>query len=561
MDEQAVWAPGSAVGAYTLLAKLATGGMAEIWLARQVGLRGFERMVVVKRIIESLSSDTAFVDMFLDEARIAAQLAHPNIVQIFDLGEHAGAYYIAMEYLAGEHLAAVARAAVRSGAPMAATYAVKIAVAALDGLAHAHGRVGMNGKPLNVVHRDVSPQNILLTWDGQVKLVDFGIARAANRSTQTQNNQLKGKFAYMAPEQAQGIGTLDGRADLFALGAILYELLTHQRLWQLEDQLQILTSLISADPIQPMHERNPAVPFELSVIVMRALAKNPAERWPDALSFKTALEDWLRPQGGGPSAHELSTLMHGLFKERIAQRTNLIETAGTGELTPARVGEVMRPPTERSMPGATSVKPPPPRSSFGLIAALAGGVLAALVLGGWLVTRAPKPPDVVEMPVPAQVAEVALVTPSAIAIETDPPGASVSIDGAAVGVAPLTLGDVKAGDHVIDAALAGFLPVKRTVRVAAPGEKLMVLLTLPKDPKRKPAAPAGQGSKGKLSLSTNPWTRVSLEGKTLGDTPLIGYSLPAGRHRLRLVNEEKKLDVNIEVEVKAGQVTKKVLRL
>ena len=566
------WAPGNVVGAYTLLAKLATGGMAEIWLARQVGLRGFERLVVVKRIIESLSQDEAFVEMFLDEARIVVQLTHPNIVQVFDLGEHAGAYYIAMEYLAGENLVSVARAAAKGGAPLDPKASVKIAVAALEGLSHAHNRAGIDGKPLNVVHRDVSPHNIVLTWDGQVKLVDFGIARAANRATQTQGQQLKGKFAYMAPEQAQGDSDLDARVDVFAMGVVLWELVTHRRLFNFDDQIRILKTLISDEPIEAPHHRSKDVPPELSAIIMKALEKSTATRYQSAQEFKAALEGWLQAVGGGPSTAELGQLMNRLFKSRIADRTQLIENAARGEVSISKVGEVMKPPTDRSMPGGTPSGASLDGSGNLKLAIAAAGTLLLVLMAGavtWKVLMqsppTPEPPDtvveVVEAPVEPKVVPAVVEKTSSIAVETEPAGAKVTVDGKAAGAAPLTVNEVAPGEHVIEASLTGYTSVKRTVSVSTEGDRLMIMLTLPQKKVEPVAATPVAVAKGKLSLSTDPWTHVSLNGKALGDTPLIEVPLPAGRHRLQLSNEQAKIDLAIEVEVKAGQVTKKVLRL
>ncbi len=553
------WAPGNVVGAYTLLAKLATGGMAEIWLARQVGLRGFERLVVVKRIIESLSQDEAFVEMFLDEARIVVQLTHPNIVQVFDLGEHAGAYYIAMEYLAGENLVSVARAAAKAGAPLDLKASVKIAIAALEGLSHAHHRAGIDGKPLNVVHRDVSPHNIVLTWDGQVKLVDFGIARAANRATQTQGHQLKGKFAYMAPEQAKGDSELDARVDVFAMGVVLWEMLTHRRLFSFDDQIRILKTLISDDPIEPPHERSPDVPLELSNIIMKALDRRLATRFQSAHAFKAALEAWLQSVGGGPTTSELGQLMNKLFKARIAERTQLIAKAARGEVSMSKVGEVMKPPTDRSMPSGTPLQGGVDGSGNLKLGIAAVGTLALVLMAGavsWKVLTQRPPasmPDtvveVIEAP-PPKVVEKS----SSIVVETEPAGATITIDGKAAGTAPLTLFEIGPGEHAVEASLAGYSNVKRTVSASAEGDRLTVVLTLTKKERAEVA-------RGRLSLSTDPWTHVSLNGRMLGDTPLIEVALPAGRHRLKLSNEQAKIDVAIEVEVKAGQVTKKVLRL
>ncbi|MFO0595631.1 MAG: serine/threonine-protein kinase [Myxococcaceae bacterium] len=574
MEKQdgSAWAPGGTVGHYTLLAKLATGGMAEIWLARQSGLRGFERIVVVKRIIESLSADESFVEMFLDEARIIVQLTHPNIVQVFDLGEHAGAYYIAMEYLAGENLATVARAAAKAGQQLEPESAVKLVVSALEGLAHAHTRTGVDGKPLNVVHRDISPQNIVLTWEGQVKLVDFGIARAANRATQTQGQQLKGKFAYMAPEQAEG-HELDGRADVFAMGIVLWELVTHKRLYTQDDSIQILKTLIGPAPVMSAIERNPKVPPELSEILDRALEKNPAQRYPDAASFKTDLENWLRTRGGGPSTAQLAEMMHTLFAARIKERKELIENAASGQASPTNVTEGLKPTTNRTMPGQTGLV----ERNGRLVAAL-GAMVVLLAFVGVLTWKAFTAPTVNEPPVVPTEVEFNdnAPVPSSIVVETEPPGAVVSLDGKAVGKSPLTLSEGKPGEHVVSAELEGRQSVKRTITVKGEGEQLMMVLSLPE--LKVAVAPVDAGTEktgdkgtvvakdntpksGRLSLNTDPWTRVTENGKSLGDTPLIELSLPVGRHRLQLVNEKEKIDLAIEVEVKPGQLTKKVLRL
>ncbi len=567
----ATWVPGAVVGRFTLLAKLATGGMAEIWLARQAGLQGFEKVVVIKRIIESFSGDRAFVEMFLDEARIAAQLNHPNIVQVHDLGEFAGAYYIAMEYLPGEHVAAVARAAIAAKAPLGFSMSVKLAVAALDGLAHAHTRVGVNGKPLEVVHRDVSPQNILVTYDGQVKLVDFGIAKAANRSVQTQSGQLKGKFAYMAPEQARA-RSVDARADLFSVGVVLYELLSHKRMWAIDDQIELLASLIGPEPIDDVRERNPEVPEALAAIVMKAVAKNVALRWQDAVAFKAALEDWLRANGGAPTNTELSTLMQQLFGQRMARRTQLIEQANRGDLTPIGAGEVLKPPTERSMPGATPVGFASPSGKWvlGLVGTLAAlGVLMLAWVGNQYLQA--QKPTVIEIPATPP---VLLVGPAEVVVQSDPPSAKLSLDGKPIGVAPMTISPVEPGEHLLVASLAGYDRLTRTVNVARAGDRVLVVLTLqpeplPADPTpvAAPVAPVGKdpapapAAKGRLTLSTDPWTHVFEGGKPLGDTPLVDLPLPAGRHQLHLVNDDQKVNLNIEVEVKAGQLTKKQLKL
>ncbi len=563
-DAHTSWAPGVAIANYTLLAKLATGGMAEIWLARQTGLKGFERIVVIKRIIESLSADESFVEMFLDEARIVVQLTHPNIVQVLDLGEFGGAYYIAMEYLAGEHLASLVRASAKAGAPLRLTTAVKLVVLALEGLSHAHTRVGVDGHPLNVVHRDVSPQNIVVTWDGQVKLLDFGIARATNRATQTQGNQLKGKYAYMAPEQANGEVELDARADLFGMGIVLWELVTFRRFHGSDDAVHIIKSLIADAPAPTATSKNARVPESLSNIVAKALAKDRDARFPDAASFKHELEAWLRDNGGGPSTAELAAMMQGLFRERIDERRRLIEKAAKGLATTTQVSEALKPITDRSMPGDTGLGHR--ARNFTLLGALAAVLLVA---SGVLIRQlSATPAEVVTTHVTT---EPATPVAASVVIETEPAGATIFLDAKEIGRSPLTVSEARRGEHVVTATLAGRSQVRKTFTVKAEGESLVLVLTLPAAPaptppatdeptrvevkKPEPARP------GKLSLSTDPWTHVSFNGKVLGDTPLLEVPLPAGRHRLTLTNEQANINLAIEVEVKPGQLTKKVLRL
>jgi serine/threonine protein kinase len=570
-ERQTPWVSGDAVGRYSLLAKIATGGMAEIWLAKQAGPRGFEKVVVIKRIVDSLSQDPDFVEMFLDEARIAAQLNHPTIVQIYDLGEHAGAYYIAMEYLPGENLSAIARSGVKTGAPLPVPYAVKIIAQACEGLGHAHGRIGVGGRKLNVVHRDVSPQNIIVTYDGLVKLVDFGIAKAANRSSQTLGGQIKGKVSYMAPEQAKG-GVIDGRADLFALGVVLYELVTRSRLFHGDDQFAAFNAVISDEAVQPAHERNPDVPEALSQVLSKALAKRPDDRYQEARAFQAALDEWLKTQPS-VNAGDVGAFMDRLFADRIEARTQLIESASKGELTPSHARDVLKHDTDHSMPGRTgnrtAMQAPRGRSVLPVLIPTA----VALIVSGVLLAKVMvKRENVAPPPPPVEVAQV-----GTLSVETDPPHAQLVLDGKDVGTAPVTLKELALKAHELKASFGGHQPVTKTVTLSEPGEKMMVMLSLPAEvavapepqkapepekpppPKARPAAPVQ--ATGKLSLNTQPWTRVTWNGKALGDTPIIDAVLPAGRQTLKLQNDDKGLNLNIEVEIKPGQTTKKVLKL
>jgi serine/threonine-protein kinase len=377
----------------------------------------------------------------------------------------------------------------------------------------------------------------------------------------------------MAPEQAHG-DHVDGRADVFAMGIVLWELLTHRRLYPNEDSVQILKTLISSAPVTLAAQRNPAVPTELSDLVGRALEKDVGERWPDAQSFKEALEEWLRERGGGPSTAELGAMMQGLFAERIAERKELIENAARGVASGSKVGEALKPTTNRTMPGQTSFLAQNGR--------LIGALAAMLVLLGfvgvltWKAFTQPEVPQVVPTEVEYAAEPPPQPTPSSIVVETEPAGASITLDGQPRGKSPLTISEKKAGEHVIEASLEGRQSVKRAVTVKGEGEQVMMVLSLPAlvvaqpdPPKPDPAKPSGtdpgkrpaEPAKGKLSLATEPWTHVSLNGKSLGDTPLLELPLPAGRHRLQLSNEKEKIDLAIEVEVKPGQLTKKVLKL
>ncbi len=305
-------------GKYQLIKKLATGGMAEVFLARQsMGGGGDGRNVVVKRILPHLADDPEFIRMFQNEARVASKFSHPNIVQIFDYGEEAGTGFIAMELIHGEDLGKVMKQAWSSGKWIARPLAIRIIASACEGLFYAHTRRDDDGRPLHVVHRDISPQNILISFDGTVKLVDFGIAKAAGQLSNTKSGAIKGKFAYMAPEQAGG-KEIDARADIFALGLVFYELLTGVRPLKRDSELATLQAALACD-IQPPSEVA-EMSSELDGVVMRALAKNPDDRYPDARAFQIALEEFLAAERLVASSVQISELMETLFADRVVDK-------------------------------------------------------------------------------------------------------------------------------------------------------------------------------------------------------------------------------------------------
>ncbi|PTL77497.1 protein kinase [Vitiosangium sp. GDMCC 1.1324] len=338
-------------GKYQLIKKLATGGMAEVWLARQKGIEGFAKNVVVKRILPHLAEDGEFVEMFRNEALIAAKFNHPNIAQVYEFGEANGTYFIAMEFIHGEDLGRVMRKAYNAGGWIARPLAIRMVASACEGLYYAHTRTDDSGRPLKVVHRDISPQNILISFDGSVKLVDFGIAKAADQASLTKSGAIKGKFAYMAPEQAAG-KALDSRADIFAIGLVLYELLTGTRPLKRESELGTLQAALECNILPPSQVAE--VPEELDSVVMRALAKAADDRYRDARQLQLALEEFLVSQRWVAGSVQISELMETLFADRLDEEKRSGNPEPRSEESMSAMPVAPEPPPE---------EPPPPQRS------------------------------------------------------------------------------------------------------------------------------------------------------------------------------------------------------
>jgi eukaryotic-like serine/threonine-protein kinase len=315
---------GRPIGRYEPIRRLAVGGMAEIYLARilGVGIVGFEKLVVLKRILPQHALDPELLRMFLDEARLSATLTHPHVTEVYDVGADGDAPFFAMEYVHGANLRelmrAHARAAGTATAPLELAHAIGIVAAAADGLHYAHDRIGPGGEPLGIVHRDVSPSNVLVSYDGAVKVSDFGIAKWAFQRTRTQEGTLKGKFAYMSPEQCRG-RAVDRRSDVFALGTILYELTTGAPPFSGDSDLEILNRIatgVAPPPVWP-EDKGPYPPA-LAAIVMRALAPDPAHRFASMQALQVALEGFAREASLPVSTVALGALMQELFAEELA---------------------------------------------------------------------------------------------------------------------------------------------------------------------------------------------------------------------------------------------------
>ncbi len=305
---------GSTANNYQILAKLAMGGMAEIFLARGESTTGVERYVVLKRIIREKAHDTQFVQMFLEEARLAAQLQHANIAQVYDIGKLGESYFFTMEYVHGETVRDVLQRArsLRRELPLGLILTVIAGTAA--GLHHAHERIGIDGRPLGIVHRDVSPSNLMVSYDGSVKVVDFGVAKAENRAHETQSGAVKGKISYLSPEQCRG-APVDRRSDLFSLGIVLWEMLTLERLYRRASDFENMAAIVNEPTPSPTTHR-PGLPHDLEQLSLRLLSKRPEARFATAQDLLEEIEEIAARNGLVLSISALGRFMKELFGQR-----------------------------------------------------------------------------------------------------------------------------------------------------------------------------------------------------------------------------------------------------
>lgn len=381
-------------GKYVLVRKIAVGGMAEVYLAKSFGQFGFEKPVVVKVLLPKLAADEEFREMFVREALMAADFRHPRLCQVYDVGEANGLYYIAMEFVDGVDLTRLVRRARAVGEPLPRSVAVRLALDLVDGLKYVHSAKASDGSPLSIVHRDVTPQNIMVAFDGQVKLVDFGVAKTT-LAEELKANALKGKGPYMAPEQWQG-GAVDGRADLFALAIVLYELTLGKRLFKRGNPAQVRKAIICGE-VTPPREVRPDYPEALEVVVMRALSLDPADRYQTAAELGGALATVARSQGLFASREQVSAYIGRLFASVSRDEVfRPLELTAPGHAVEAvgRAKSLDCTGTEVSSP-----EPAAARASNPWLRALAMGmgaavlVLAGVLLGmtGWFGSLPPSP--------------------------------------------------------------------------------------------------------------------------------------------------------------------------
>jgi serine/threonine protein kinase len=487
------------LGKYEIVKRLAKGGMAEIFLARAVGLRGFQRMVVVKRILPVLACKADFLEMFLNEARIAATLQHPNVVQMYDVGVVDGDYFIAMEYLHGEDVRSLQNTLHKMKERIPLEHVLQIVIGVCAGLHYAHEKLGFDGQPLSIVHRDVSPQNVIVTFDGGVKLLDFGVAKAASNAHETRCGVVKGKIPYMSPEQCRG-APLDRRSDLYSVGIILYELTLGRRLYSDGTEFEILKR-IAERPVTPPRVIEPDYDERLERIVIRALAKDPARRYQTARALQIDLEDFARHRGMYMSAISLSQFMARVFGDRReAWRDAPLALADTHDYSVEVIIErEPEPPVE-----------PPRRSRLPLLA-LAMALLGALIGIVWHGAR----PSLAPATTPVEIARLPLspvVTPPM--------------------VTPL-------------APLLG--PMLEPAPVATPAPVLEIVARHPR--------PRGDGT---LMLAARPWCEVVIDGAARGATPST-VRLAAGWHKVRVTNPAFHIDQKFSVQIGPGQVVRRSL--
>jgi len=399
------------VGRYYIIERMAVGGMAEVYLATHGQLAGFQTPVVVKRILPNLAHSREFIEMFLDEARIAALLQHPNIANIMEVGRERDEYFLAMELVQGESLSQVLRTLHAKQHQLPPALAAFIASQILAGLHHAHTICDTQGQPLHVVHRDISPQNILISYEGAVKVIDFGIARAMGRVTHTRVGSAKGKFSYMSPEQARR-EAVDHRSDIFSLGVVLWEMITGCRLFRRDNELDTVDAILG-EAAPPLSKFIPVPPL-LEAIVDRSLAKNVDERFASAQEMETLLQRYVSEEGvAGPP--ELRRFMHQYFLEeqnawRQRVRRALSQTTPVPEMTPITASS-LTPLTMPESPAAIAQARP---RSYGM-PLLAGVTVFVSLLAVILAWKALNPPPPIYAPPPsAMVVPVVTPTPSPV---------------------------------------------------------------------------------------------------------------------------------------------------
>lgn len=569
-------------GRYFLLEKIASGGMAEIFRAVLTGVEGFEKVVVIKRIHPVWSERRDFITMLVDEAKLLVHLNHPNIVQVFELGREGEAYYIAMEFVEGVDLRHVVQRLKALERRLPPELALRIVIETLKGLHYAHERTLKNRGRLDIVHRDVSPQNILLSFEGEVKVTDFGIAKAMTQSHETQTGVLKGKYAYMSPEQATG-KAIDARTDIFAAAIVLYELLFACRLFAAKSEVETLDKVRRAEI--PWPEGSSELFAGLKETLERALRKDPKDRFPDAESFAEALEACL-PADRRSDRRALTAFLSELFSQEIVQRRQAQEQSrGTASLRrqtqvaapeeDPTVSLAEEPPTELDA-NLASLSEAREENIQALLAiskrrkkslrAFATLLLLAVVLTPlwfWLAGKK-KADEKAVLPVAIAPAEAeslpkarapeATPTPTpklgSLHLKASPATAQIQVrfpDGERKATGEIRLSDLPVGSEVqAEVSLANYEPAAKTFKVGAePSSEAYVFQLIKKAP--------GFGS---LRVSAAPWGRVTMAGYISGqETPVSRGKIPEGRYSVTVRNPALNKSLSGSASIKGGKTS------
>ncbi len=566
--------------------------MAQVFLALARGPVGFNKLVVLKRMRTQLAQDQALVTMFLDEARLAARLSHPNVINTFEVGEHGGLYFIAMEYLEGQPLNRILAEVRRTGRTVRRAVWTRVLCDALTGLHYAHELKDYDGTPLEIVHRDVSPHNVFVTYDGQVKVVDFGIAKAALHQTKTEVGVLKGKVAYMSPEQALG-EKIDRRSDLFAMGIVLWETISGQRLYGHENAAATLHRLLNV-PAPPLSTVAADVDPQLEGIVQRALSRRPDDRFQTALQMREAIEAWMQARGEQARTEEVGGLVSELFadvredvKRQIQAHMSAVpvdpsgsgrrlsqsgpikwNSGGSSELPAIDIHVEVGSGSGSAVRNAAGPPPATPPAKSGTVSPRGAALIAAIAVAIAAVAGIIVVPRFLHHDTSAE---------SPATIRPDTPAPSVAASSPTPTPAPPQSAAATA-DTASAAAPMG-KPTPTTTAVATGSPPRPSWLPRPPSghvaPASAPAAPAPKGGgeaaapaaapaatdPGFLNFDTYPWTHVSEGGRALGDTPLVHLQMSPGVHVLTLDNAEQSIHQTTAVTIKSGETVSRRLGL
>jgi serine/threonine protein kinase len=538
---------GARLGGYELLHRMAVGGMGEVFLARHRGVAGFHRLVALKRLISDGEDAPDAVALFIDEARVAANLAHPNIVHVYDFGNDKGTYFLTMEFVPGQNLHRISARSSARKQPLPRPLAVHVIIEVLRGLEHAHTARDPDGRPLAIVHRDVSLSNVLVSYAGDVKLMDFGIAKAANALHRTRTGVVRGKLGYMSPEQLAGL-PVDARTDVYAAGVMLWELTLGRPLFVGDNELEV-AQRITASEIPSPHGIDPAYPAELEAIVMDALG--PIDRRiPDAASFAKRLRAYQAEAAPSDPTAALGGFVRELFAEEAGALDALVRDVGRVEPVPAAAPDE----TTRKDLGATTPIRAPERAasraaSSGPRTAVWAGVAGLVVAIGAVLAVARSRGGGVDSDPPATSASGATPSPSPATALAPPPDAlpAPESDESPMPIAESTPPTDAAPSRSRTPARKDRTPTP--TMAVAPDRETSVEDSVPVPPA------ASTPERGTLSVSSEPWGAVTIDGHPRKNTPLQ-TDLAAGTHELRVDVTEGIGALTARFEIAAGKRTK-----